>query len=766
MRRSTRLTTKNTSYATSEDSTEDEIEDTKTRKKSKTSHNNFKNVLNSHTKNQSKQISSQNKQSKKKKTSGDGSSSESDIENYLQPADKIDLNSDFFQIQKSTEETQSFAAIENNIFSGVNKLSDSESENEFEENVTFTVEKTKTNKKSKNKDQKVISMKDSFQQLQNYTKKLEEAKKVVQKYEAKRKIKQGKQKLSLNKQAKEEKLDVSQLLALGEAKADSLTELQNTSQMNGFESHSESEKEDWEEVEEGDNKESKNIIPKDGIQVTVELPGVMRKKKGVDLMASIKRRLNRVRKENQVLVHKVHLLCWIAHGNYINKALNNQIILSMALSLVPSELCPSNKKPVNLKYLEKVVMWYQDAIKNIEKPVSEKISLLELIKLQISSKRTFNKEMLVYIFVCILRSLGIECRLVLSFQVAPLRPPENELHSLRTKGKDKNKKSKKKKSKQDSSEESDKDDTEDVIENDEKQQKRKTQDANLKKDTESNDDVEDVNKKGKNKKERSIGKTDNKIKPANNKDKVKTKDTSSSIINEELKKEKNNESKTPKAIKKNSSKTNDSKVQRKSTRSSTRTIPQLDGIVDTDDESSTDENEEKNSCRKNIKRLSSRTKPLSTYAEPDSDEDFLPENSKSPRKSRANNNNSNKKSSEALKHTKSKLKRNGKTSASTKTNRRSQNQNDDDSDYAPETAHKKQDDSEDEYYETTEVKAKPKPKVKKESSVKVPKSKKGLDVWVEIYLETEERWIGIDVVKGQINCVSELYVSNFFLYFI
>lgn len=39
--------------------------------------------------------------------------------------------------------------------------------------------------------------------------------------------------------------------------------------------------------------------------------------------------------------------------------------------------------------------------------------------------------------------------------------------------------------------------------------------------------------------------------------------------------------------------------------------------------------------------------------------------------------------------------------------------------------------------------------------------KRGVDVWCEVYAEEEEQWISVDVVKAQVHCSREIYVSNF-----
>lgn len=149
---------------------------------------------------------------------------------------------------------------------------------------------------------------------------MEEAKKHVERYKAK-------QKQNI------EQTNIAYLLEQGESKRPLPEEPSYDSDEDPY--NSESDSEDWQEVEQAEVSQPR-VIPKQGVQITVEMPGVMRKKKGVDLMASIKRRMNRVKKENQVLVHKVHLLSWIAHGNYVNRVLGDRELMGIGLLLLPS----------------------------------------------------------------------------------------------------------------------------------------------------------------------------------------------------------------------------------------------------------------------------------------------------------------------------------------------------------------------------------------------------------------------------------------------
>lgn len=170
------------------------------------------------------------KQPKSEETSrnkDDNSSSESDIESYLKPAHKLDLNSSFFNLEKE-ERVDSIEEIENKILSGIQRLSDSDSEENIDENDI-------------NESQKLLEEpctskavpKLNFQQLHEFTKKIEEAKKHVEMYEAKKKN-------------EENHLNVNDLLSLGETNSQLTREDLHSSD---FESCSDSEKDDWEEVE-------------------------------------------------------------------------------------------------------------------------------------------------------------------------------------------------------------------------------------------------------------------------------------------------------------------------------------------------------------------------------------------------------------------------------------------------------------------------------------------------------------------------------------
>ncbi|CAH1963327.1 unnamed protein product [Acanthoscelides obtectus] len=339
----------------------------------------------------------------------ESSSSESDIENYLQRPDKIDLSSEFYQVKTKDNESEKFEETNTSIR---RRLSSSDSDENFKEVKKICIEQPHDQSEP-------IKTKLNFKQIQDYSKKMDEAKRSIETYNAKKK-------------KSDSDANISDLLAIGESKT--ITE-DNISANDLHSSDFESSEDEWEEVKGKTNQEDeeKIAIPKHAVEITVDTVPQLQKKKRADVLAAMKRRLNRIRKENQVLVHKVHLLCWIAHGNFINSVINNTEIMGLALSLMPSEKCyPADR--VDLSYLEQIVQWFKKSVQLIEmdEKILKDMNVLKALQIQLQTKKAYNKKYLVYMFVAMMRALGIQCRLVFSFQLESLRPPASELHSLKS----------------------------------------------------------------------------------------------------------------------------------------------------------------------------------------------------------------------------------------------------------------------------------------------------------------------------------------------
>jgi hypothetical protein len=227
------------------------------------------------------------------------------------------------------------------------------------------------------------------------------------------------------------KMDVSQLLAVGESLG-TMSKVSTAVRDRSYNSASDSENSlsDWEEVKGLDIKPMEYIIPKEGVEVTLEMPDLYkkRKKKRFDLEGHLRRRLNRMKREFQVLIHKVHLLCWIAHGRYVNSVLNSEVLMAQSLSLIPSQHCYPAKH-TNLSYLEKILKWFKKTV-TITDRIETNASLLPLPKsLQQSfqSRTAYSTRDLVLMFICVLRALGVKARLILSLQPLPLKPSTEDL---------------------------------------------------------------------------------------------------------------------------------------------------------------------------------------------------------------------------------------------------------------------------------------------------------------------------------------------------
>lgn len=161
-------------------------------------------------------------------------------------------------------------------------------------------------------------------------------------------------------------------------------------------------------------------------------------KKAIDIEAMVKRRLNRDIKEKQVYLHKTSVLCWIASGNYFNRILNDMRLMEICLKILPSKNAYP-KGDTDVKYYKMITDWFGGVFELQSnklycdvKKLPKKLSLL----LQLQTKKILSKSDYVLLFATMLRSIGIQCRLVINFDVPSLRPPQKDLFVVSTKPKD------------------------------------------------------------------------------------------------------------------------------------------------------------------------------------------------------------------------------------------------------------------------------------------------------------------------------------------
>lgn len=190
-------------------------------------------------------------------------------------------------------------------------------------------------------------------------------------------------------------------------------------------SSSESDDENWEKVKAPCiASERERELPK-SVEITLELSGLKKKKKGLDVENMIRLKINRIRREIQLDLHQTSLVGLLAHGYLVNKMLSDPEIMAAALSIVPSTGFPPTRTDLN--YLEKFVKWISNHFKvntskiNIRSPGKQ-----DILNCVASGKAQSISE-LVCTSVSICRSLGILSRLVLSFQPLPAKVDSSEL---------------------------------------------------------------------------------------------------------------------------------------------------------------------------------------------------------------------------------------------------------------------------------------------------------------------------------------------------
>ncbi|KAK0098911.1 hypothetical protein PV326_000072 [Microctonus aethiopoides] len=190
------------------------------------------------------------------------------------------------------------------------------------------------------------------------------------------------------------------------------------------------------------NNRSNYSVPEEGVVITLpdnKLTFNRRKARGVNLIEELRKKLNRRLRLNQIFVHKVGILCWLAHSFHLNKQINDPELMSMALSLIPQKCCPKNR--VDLKYLEQFTKWFKTIIKIDLNRVSKKkinkknnnendsiISITKNVLIKgLMNKKVNNYRELVLLYICALRAIGINSRLIVSFYPPELKPNYNNL---------------------------------------------------------------------------------------------------------------------------------------------------------------------------------------------------------------------------------------------------------------------------------------------------------------------------------------------------
>ena len=344
-----------------------------------------------------------NSQFKKKKliakSNNDESDSDSSVDDHLIHPDNLDLTSMFFQ-KDEKEKPFNF-----DCNAGV-ELSDSDAS---DENFKGFSDQPSTSHQSESNKSLIKKLNEksavNFEQLGAFSKNLESAKQKLIDFKT--------------TPIADKDVDIGNLLAMGEKKSTKKDRKDKKSKTKARDS-SES---DWEEVEESQSTGAKDIE----ITISQEVGG--KKKKEMDVEALIRREINKVKRENQIYLHKTSIICLVAHGNYMNNILNDSKLMEEALKLLPSQTCYP-KERTNLNYFDLITTNFKRivAIENqCFHSVLKGYKLESSLQLQLLKKKAICKRDFILQFIVLLRAIGIHCRLVMALPVLPKKVPQSEL---------------------------------------------------------------------------------------------------------------------------------------------------------------------------------------------------------------------------------------------------------------------------------------------------------------------------------------------------
>ncbi|XP_048096620.1 LOW QUALITY PROTEIN: DNA repair protein complementing XP-C cells [Alosa alosa] len=191
---------------------------------------------------------------------------------------------------------------------------------------------------------------------------------------------------------------------------------------------------DWEEVEElteplGPAAPVEPAVPSQPVEIEIETPDIARKrqqkeKRKTEFENYLRRMMNRFNKDLIEDTHKVHLLCLLANGIFRNSVCREPDLIAITLSLLPSHFIAVNPNRVDTLFLNDLSKWFGTTFTvNPELPEEKGQELRTVLERRLGSLTARNHEEMTHLFLLVLRALQLFCRLVLSLQPLPIKPP-------------------------------------------------------------------------------------------------------------------------------------------------------------------------------------------------------------------------------------------------------------------------------------------------------------------------------------------------------
>uniref|UniRef100_A0A1A8RPD1 Xeroderma pigmentosum, complementation group C n=2 Tax=Nothobranchius rachovii TaxID=451742 RepID=A0A1A8RPD1_9TELE len=187
---------------------------------------------------------------------------------------------------------------------------------------------------------------------------------------------------------------------------------------------------DWEEVEElseplGPVDPPEPDRPSQPVEIEIETPEVRKqRKRQAEAEMYLRRMMKRFKKDLLIDTHKVHLLCLIANGMFRNRLCCQPDLLAITLSLLPSHFCAVAKERIDQNYLSGLLKWFRATFTlNPSLASDERLEPRALLERRLASVSAKDHQEMTHLFLLVLRSLQLFCRLVLSLQPIPFKPP-------------------------------------------------------------------------------------------------------------------------------------------------------------------------------------------------------------------------------------------------------------------------------------------------------------------------------------------------------
>lgn len=152
----------------------------------------------------------------------------------------------------------------------------------------------------------------------------------------------------------------------------------------------------------------------------------------------LKRQFNNDVRNHQVLLHKASLLCRFVRCYRYNRILNNTTIMQTVLKILPNKNAYPTSKGTEIKYFISLLNWFKETmlidcnnfyIKNRKVKWEEYPRILSE---QIIARKVVCGQDYVFIFVALIRAMGLHCRLMVNMQPIPLKPDKSRLLPINT----------------------------------------------------------------------------------------------------------------------------------------------------------------------------------------------------------------------------------------------------------------------------------------------------------------------------------------------